>query len=288
MRKYAALISYAGTGFCGWQKQKGSAAEGEPSIQSTVEAALAQISGEEPSVVGSGRTDSGVHSTGQVAHFVLKKREWKPEVLRNGLNSQLPPSIRVAVVREVPLDFHAQRSAEKKRYSYFFQQGSCALPHLEPYSWWIRKRLDLAAMNEALAHLCGEHDFKPFQASGAKPGPTVRKILEAEAVVEPIVFPGMENRVVLPPAEIAAHAGGEVDFRFIRMRVTGTGFLKQMVRGIAGTLLQIGEGRRPASDILEILRTGDRGLVGPTAPARALWLERVWYHELDFSKPEQR
>lgn len=272
MQKFAALISYAGTGFCGWQKQKGSAADGGPSIQSTIEAALERISGETPSVVGSGRTDSGVHALGQVAHFVLKRRAWKPEVLANGLNSQLPVSIRVAGVRAVALDFHAQRSAVRKRYSYFFQQGACALPHLEPFSWWIRRKLDLAAMNEALTHLRGEHDFKPFQASGAKPGPTVRRILDAEARTLPVAFPGIEGE----PARIR-------DFHFVRVRITGTGFLKQMVRGIAGTLLQIGEGRRPSEDMKRILDSGDRSLVGPTAPARALWLERVWYSDFDFS-----
>jgi tRNA pseudouridine38-40 synthase len=161
----------------------------------------------------------------------------------------------------VPIEFHAQRSAQKKQYSYFFQQGSCALPHLEPFSWWIRKTLDQDAMREALGYLVGEHDFKPFQAKGAKVGTTVRTIIEAQVVYEPLQFPGM---------------GGD-RFGFVRVRLLGTGFLKQMVRGIAGTLLEIGENRRPASDMKEILDTLDRSAVGQTAPARALWLERVWY-----------
>ncbi len=272
MFKYAALVSYRGSRYCGWQKQKGSAAEGEPSIQETIEKALTRITGEETSVVGSGRTDSGVHAAGQVAHFLLRKKSWDCGILRKGLNSQLHRSIRVLALQEAPIEFHAQRSAEKKQYSYYFQQGPCELPHLEAYSWWIRKELDLDAMNVALRTLVGRHDFKPFQSSGAKPGPTVREILEGEVSREKVVFPG------------SAHWEG-TGSHLIRVRVVGTGFLKQMVRGIAGTLLQVGEGRRPAVCMEQILRTLDRNEVGPTAPARALWLERVWYKELTFFPP---
>jgi tRNA pseudouridine38-40 synthase len=268
MHKYAALISYAGTRFVGWQKQKGSAAAKGPATQEIFEEALSKIVSEKVSSVGSGRTDSGVHAVGQVVHFVLKRKAWDPDVLRKGLNSQLGQDIRAISVAEVPIDFHAQRSAVRKQYSYYFQQGTCALPHLEPYSWWIRKRLDLEAMNEALGHFRGEHDFKPFQAAGARPGPTVRSVLEAEVVREPIAFPG----------------GGTEGFGFVRVRVVGTGFLKQMVRGLAGTLLQVGEGRREPSCIRDILRSLDRSAVGPTAPGRALWLERVWYDPDPFGR----
>lgn len=267
--KYAALLSYRGSDFCGWQKQKGSAADGSPSIQETVEGALSSMTGETASVVGSGRTDSGVHAAGQVAHFILRNKEWPTEILYNGLNAKLPSSIRVLAVRPVPIEFHAQRSAIRKQYSYYFQQGSCALPHVEPVSWWIRKRLDLEAMNRALGTLVGEHDFAPFQASGAMVKSTVRRILEAEVVWEAMSFPGL--------TEVTGTALG-----FVRVRLVGTGFLKQMVRGIAGTLLQVGEGRRDAACLAEILASGRREDVGPTAPGRGLWLERVWYPDLEW------
>jgi len=259
MWKYAAVISYLGTDFCGWQKQKGF---DKPSIQKTIELALERMTGDVLSVVGSGRTDSGVHASGQVAHFILKQKEWDPRILLRGLNGLLPRSIRVVSLCRVSLEFHAQRSAEKKQYSYYFQQGPCPLPHLEPLSWWIRKPLDLQAMSEALSALVGEHDFKPFQASGAKPGPTVRKILEADITWQPISFPCVSHSLGL-----------------VRVRIVGTGFLKQMVRGIAGTLLQVGEARRPPFCMKEILGSLNRSLVGPTAPARALWLEQVWYRQ---------
>lgn len=267
MWKYALLLSYVGTQYCGWQKQKGSAAEGAPSIQGTISSALRRMTGEEVSVVGSGRTDAGVHAIGQVAHFILHQKEWETFVLHRGLNSLLPSDIQILDIQFVPLDFHAQKSACKKQYSYYFQQGSCALPHLEPLSWWIRKRLDLSAIQEALNRLKGRQDFKVFQAAGAKPGPTVREILEAEVSFEKIVFPHSLNH----------------PFGLVRVRLIGTGFLKQMVRGIAGTLLQIGEGRRKPSCIQELILSGNRSAVGPTAPARALWLEQVWYPELTFS-----
>jgi tRNA pseudouridine38-40 synthase len=264
MQKYAAILSYSGTRFCGWQEQRGPDSGNAPSIQETVQAAVLRMTGEKVSIVGSGRTDSGVHAVGQVAHFILKERDWDPRILFKGLNSLLRSSIQIVEVKRVPIEFHAQRSAVKKQYSYFFQQGPCALPHLEPFSWWIRKPLDQAAMAEAVSYLLGEHDFKPFQAKGAKVGTTVRKILEAEVRYEPLVFP-----------HFSSAAGTE--FGFVRVRLMGTGFLKQMVRGIAGTLLEIGEGRRPATDMRDILVTLDRSEVGQTAPARALWLERVWY-----------
>lgn len=260
--KYAALIAYEGTQYCGWQRQ--AAASGVmPSIQETIEQAIHRITGETPAVVGSGRTDSGVHAVGQVAHFVLTRKRWEPWVLERALSSHLPIDIRVQRIAETSLDFHSQRSAVKKQYSYYFQQGPSSLPHVEPYSWWIRKKLDLDAMNEALSYLVGEHDFKPFQARGSRPGPTVRRILEAEAVIEPLTFPGGQSS--------QAH--------FVRVRLLGTGFLKQMVRGIAGTLLQVGEGRRPPTCTRDILETGNRRDVGQTAPGRALWLEKVWYPE---------
>ncbi|MGZ3687825.1 MAG: tRNA pseudouridine(38-40) synthase TruA [Bdellovibrionota bacterium] len=259
--KYAGTIAYDGTTFCGWQVQKTGKSGVEPSIQETIQAAIQEITGESPSVVSSGRTDSGVHAIGQVIHFALRNKEWDCEILRRGLNHKLRMKIQVLNLTRVAVDFHAQRSAQKKQYSYYFQQGPCPIPHLERFSWWIHKPLDLVAMNSALSHLVGEKDFKAFQASGSKPlKTTVRRILEAEAKWEPVVFP-------MAPEGVG----------FVRVRIIGTGFLKQMVRGIAGTLLQVGEGRRDPDCIREILQKNDRSLVGQTAPARALWLEKVWY-----------
>ena len=267
MWKYSVVLSYLGTDFCGWQVQKDPITSAglqvrvnKPSIQGVLQAALSRITSEPVTVVGSGRTDAGVHAVGQVAHFVLRVKEWETELLKKALNSLLPSSIQVFAVQRVPLNFHAQRSAVKKQYSYYFQQGPCALPHFEPLSWWIRKELDQKAMAKGLAYLRGEHDFKPFQASGSKPGSTVRTLFESEISFESFPF----------PHEVSSSG-------LVRVRLMGSGFLKQMVRGIAGTLLQVGEGRRPPECFQEILESRNRSLVGPTAPARALWLEKVWY-----------
>jgi tRNA pseudouridine38-40 synthase len=203
----------------------------------------------------------------------LKLKEWNPAILYRGLNSLVPPGIRILSVQNVDLGFHAQRSAIHKQYSYFFQQGPAPLPHIAPYSWWIRKELNVGAMNLAAESLKGVHDFKPFQASGAAVKSTVREVFEAEVCEEPIVFPELSL------SETKGYGGGTSKrFVMVRFRIVGTGFLKQMVRSIAGTLLEIGEDRRDVSSILQILKTKDRGQVGITAPGRGLWLERVTYN----------
>jgi tRNA pseudouridine38-40 synthase len=266
--KFAMRLSYLGKNYCGWQVQlhaNPELAPKFPSIQETVEAALSRIIDQPVKVVASGRTDAGVNSVGQVIHFFCEDEKYTPYVFKRGMNSLLPPDIRVMEIYPVAEDFHSQRSATHKQYSFYFQQGPCALPHLMDTTWWINKKLDLEAMREGLSALVGEHDFKPFQASGAPADrSTVRRILEAEISEEKMpVFPGCDL--------------DDLGFSVVRVRIIGTGFLKQMVRGIAGTLLQMGEGYRPASDMKLILDTQDRKKVGPTAAAKGLTLEKVWY-----------
>ena len=167
-------------------------------------------------------------------------------------------------------DFHAQRMALKKQYSFYFQQGPCHVPQLRPYTWWVRRSLDGEKMQEALQYLLGEHDFLPFRAAGAKDTGTIRTLYEAEVTRLAVPQPGCFDP--------------EQHFLW-QVRLVGSGFLKQMVRGVAGTLQQIGSAHRPPSDLHDILQTQDRQKVGPTAPARGLWLDRVWYPsylDLDF------
>lgn len=264
MHKYCLNILYVGTAFLGWQRQ--AKQKQTASIQETLEKALFEITGESCSVVGSGRTDAGVHSIAQVAHFVLKNKHWSASILHRALNAKLPKSIRIAEVNEVSLSFHAQRSAIKKQYSYYFQQGPCSVPQLENLSWWIQKQLNIEAMNEAIQCLIGVHDFKPFQSRGTLLKSTVREIFEAEVSRVPVGFPlGFS---LDPKLE---------NFYLVRVRLVGSGFLKQMVRGISGTLLQIGDGRRPVGHIQAILNSKNRNLVGSTAPGKGLWQEKIWY-----------
>lgn len=261
MKKYAALISYIGTQYCGWQIQTRPDSGALPSIQGAVQEAIAQVCQEKVSVVGSGRTDSGVHAWGQVAHFCLEREDWDVGKLYKGLNSVLPRAIQLLSLQEVREDFHAQRSAEKKRYVYRIQTGDTPLPLYDSTSWWIRRPLDLEGMRRSLQGVLGSHDFKPFQASGAQEmRTTVREILEVDLVHTPV-------------------SEAPEGFGILKVSFTGTGFLKQMVRGLIGTLVQVGEGKRPADVFQSILESGNRPEVGPTAPAKGLWLEKVWYPE---------
>lgn len=272
--KFSMVVTYLGNHYCGWQKQTSQKQTSQKqtskinSIQGTIEKALCTVTRQELiSLVGSGRTDSGVHASGQVAHFTLRSPSlsfsWDSIKLMKGLNSLLPKDIRILRLTPVSLDFHAQRNAEKKQYSYYFHQGPTALPFFLASTWWVQKTLDLEAMSSAVMDLLGSHEFKPFQASGSKIGMnTIRKIYEIEITREKISFP--------PYSELESSYN-------IRLRIVGSGFLKQMVRGIAGTLVKIGLGKFDISTFRKILSTGDRSLLGPTAPARGLWLEKVWY-----------
>lgn len=268
MQKFALLISYVGTSYCGWQKQSGSAASGLISIQKTLEEVIQSITQEKVSTVASGRTDAGVHAAGQVVHFALKRKEWRDDLLMKALNARLPIDIRVTGALRVAESFHAQRSATQKQYSYYFQQGRVAYPHLMPYSLWIRKKLDLIAMNEALKPLIGTHDFKVFQATDASTKiSTTKTIFEAEVTEIPI---GLPMAFDLSQASL------------VRFRVIGSGFLKQMVRSMSGTLLEIGEGKRSATDLMDCVKQKRRELLGRTVLSKGLWLEQVWYEDLRF------
>ncbi len=265
--KFAFRVAYIGKNYCGWQRQSKGGPESPvlPSIQEILEDVLSRITDEKIVIIGSGRTDAGVNSLGQVAHFRTHNLKLTEENLKRGMNTYLPPDIRVMRVDRVADEFHAQRSAIKKQYSYYFQQGPSPLPHLMDNTWWIYRTLDVEAMQKAVKHLLGEHDFKAFQASDANPlKSTVREILEAEVTLEKMPF--------FPGADL-----NEEGYAVIRVRLVGTGFLKQMVRGIAGTLLKVGEGRKNPEEMLEIIEKKDRSRVGTTAPPKGLTLERVWY-----------
>lgn len=279
MKKYVALISYVGTRYKGWQTQAHPTGH-DLSVQETLEATLERVIRQRVHFQASGRTDTGVHAMGQVADFSidwnLGPRAGKPEItpyhLLRGLNTHLPPDIRVLDVRVAPDGFHAQKSAKRKQYSYYIQTGRAPSALHAPFSRFHSGPFDVAAMNEAVQHLVGEHDYKPFQAAGSKPlKTTVRWIYEAEVTecADDVPFPASMDSLKL-----------------IRIRVVGSGFLRHMVRGIAGTLMQVGLGARPPSDMAKILEKQDRALVGPTAAPQGLWLEKVWYPQLNFNEPD--
>jgi len=258
--RYALLISYVGTSFVGWQRQK----HHPLSIQQVLEEAFFAVTQEKIYCISSGRTDSGVHACAQVVHCSLQK-PWIPERLQLACNALLPKTIRILKIKTVSSEFHAQRSALKKQYSYYFQQGLASLPYYEPYTWWIRKHLNIEKMQQSANFLVGIHDFKSFQSSGTLVRSTVREIIEAKVSIQLPNFPDFMSM--------------DKSFYLVRLCLVGTGFLKQMVRTIAGSILQVGECKKSPLWIKKILDSKDRSNAGVAAPARALWLEKVWYSD---------
>ena len=251
------LISYVGTGYSGWQIQE--KPKPPPTVQGALEAALLQISAQHVRVHGSGRTDSGVHAHGQVAHCDVPDAragmDW-----RHSLNAVLPRDIRVLeAVRAAP-DFHARKDALRKTYVYqFWQDRRFMPPHLRPFVWNCGP-LDQNAMRSAIPYLLGTHDFAGLRNAGTDVENTERTLLDARLIE-------------LPPCEFyPPHAP------MLRLAVTADGFLKQMVRNMAGLLAACGQGKMQAEQIPALLAAHDRrALPSVTAPPEGLALARVEY-----------
>ena len=242
--KYKLTLQYDGTRYAGWQIQRD-----RPTVQGLLREAVTTIAGEEVSVVGAGRTDSGVHAVQQVAHLVLSQ-PMLPLRLLQSLNGILPWDVRVLRVNRVSADFHAQRDARRKRYEYRIWNGPVLPPFLHGRILHLRSALNALSMRSAADSLCGAHDFSGFAASTTRVKSKTRTVFLSEVV--------KRGRTLL-------------------YRVEADGFLHHMVRNIVGTLIQIGRGKRPPNDMERILRSRDRRLAGPTAPAEGLFLMRVWY-----------
>ena len=243
-------IAYDGTGLVGWQRQP----EGT-SVQGLLEDALARLTGtDHVSVTGAGRTDAGVHARGQVASVALATRLSAAD-LQRGMNALLPPAVRVMSLEAVEPTFHARFAAKTKRYDYHLIVGAMVSPFDVRYAWHVPYPLDVAAMRSALPALEGCHDFAAFQSTGSDIDGTVRTLYEVRLDDEPA--DGGSRRLVLS--------------------LTGDGFLRHMVRAIAGTVVEIGRGRWPATHLAAVLASGDRARAGPTAPPQGLFLVSVRY-----------
>ncbi len=243
-RNIRLVLVYDGGGYHGWQVQPGVL-----TIQQVVEDILSRIIQERVRVKAAGRTDAGVHALFQVVNFSTHSG-LAPQVLLRALNALLPPDIRVIWSEEVPSSFHSRFSAEAKTYQYCIWNSPVACPFLNRYSWWIPMQLDLEAMRKAASQIIGEHDFVAFKASGSDAKNTVRRVLEC---------------------------GWNESGPMLRFSVKATGFLRYMVRGLVGTMVEIGLGKRPPEDLLQVIESRERSLAGPTAPARGLFLARVFY-----------
>ena len=244
MRTIRLLIEYEGTDYLGWQRQP----QGM-TVQQALEEAVERITGAMPAVIGAGRTDSGVHAFGQVAHFKTAS-DLPPERLMAGMNAVLPEDIVVKALSEAPEGFHARFSARGKRYEYTIWNDRVR-PVLERrFCWHVQKALDVDAMRDATQHLTGTHDFTAFQSAGAESKTTVRTVSLAEWATD-------------SPRLIFA--------------IEADAFLYNMVRAIVGTLVEIGSGKRAPEEMRAIIQSGDRGMAGPTAPPHGLCLMRVDY-----------
>ena len=254
MSTFKITLAYDGTDFIGWQRQANGA-----SIQGLLEDALKRLDERDVTVHGAGRTDAGVHALGQVASFSLA-RAVTPDVVRRSLNSMLPPEVRVLTAEHVPDTFHARFDARSKTYRYRIWNADVLDPFEHGRVWHVVHPLDVDAMRDGAGRLVGQHDFAGFQGTGSEVVTTVREVLRSE--------------VITTEDDTLRVLRGE---SLISYEITGDGFLRHMVRAIAGSLVEIGRGRRPPAWIDEVLASRDRSAAGQTAPAEGLFLVRVAY-----------
>jgi tRNA pseudouridine38-40 synthase len=245
MPSFRITLAYDGTDFVGWQRQAAGT-----SVQGVLEEAAGALDEREVTVTGAGRTDAGVHALGQVAAFTLQRVIAADAVLR-AMNARLPETVRVLEVAEVPASFHPQFDACAKTYRYRMWNAASMSPFERRYAWHLPGRLDLDAMRAAAALIAGEHDFAAFQGTGSDVATTVRTVF-ASAVHNP------------QPA-------------LLEYEISGSGFLRHMVRAIVGSLVEVGRGRQPPDWLARVIASRDRGAAGQTAPASGLFLVGVDY-----------
>lgn len=248
-------VSYDGTSYCGWQKQNHGTVQ---SVAWVLEKALSSILNEKIKLFGSGRTDAGVHAMNQVCHFDTTK----PEAFFFNLdfcwavNSKLPPSVVVKDAWIAPKEFHATITSTHKTYRYIIKNSNRPSAILNRYAHWVRDKIDIDYLNSLCEHLVGTKDFASFQSVGSEVAHTVRTIYRA--------------RWVSPKPGI------------LEFRITGSGFLKQMVRNIVGTQLQLEKTKENPEKLKEIISLKDRQRAGAPAPAQGLYMWKVYYPlELD-------
>jgi tRNA pseudouridine38-40 synthase len=239
------VLEYDGTRYVGWQVKPNG-----PSIRAEVDRPSATLHHAPRRVTASGRTDAGVHATGQVVSFP-EELPLPLQAYARGLNALLPPDIAVRAASFEPDGFDARRSARGKRYRYRIENAPVRAPLSRLQAWQVFPPLDVAAMRAAAVHLVGRHDFAAFQASDCEARHAVRHVTRLD---------------------VEGETGGRIDFT-----IEATAFLKHMVRNIVGTLAEVGRGRRPAADVAAVLASRDRARAGPTAPPQGLCLERVFY-----------
>lgn len=244
MRTIKLIIEYDGTNYAGWQVQPNGLA-----VQQVLEEALARMLGAPARLHSSGRTDAGVHARGMVAAF-RTDLELPLSAFSDGLNTLLPPDVAVKDASEAPPEFNPRYDALGKHYRYTIYNGQRRSPLVRFHAWHLRRKLDIEAMREAAGHFVGEHDFASFRTTGCAARTTVRRIYSMDIVQS---------------------------CDSIHIDVRGSGFLRNMVRIMAGTLVEVGLGKRAPDAIVAILAGDEGACAGATAPAHGLCLMEVVY-----------
>lgn len=256
MPRFALLIDYDGTPFNGWQRQS----QGQPSVQQAVEDALAKLEPRPHTIAAAGRTDAGVHATGQVAHADLA-RDWDPFRLSEALNHHLKPApVAILKAARVTEDFHARFSATERRYTFRLIARRAPLTHDRGRAWHILNPLDADAMRAAAAHLIGLHDFTTFRSTLCQSKSPVKTLDEITIDTRPVP--------------------GGTEYRF---HLRARSFLHNQVRSIVGTLERVGAGSWQPADVKAALDARDRAACGPVCPPQGLYLTRVIYPEDPFA-----
>jgi tRNA pseudouridine38-40 synthase len=271
MRNIRLTLAYDGTAYVGWQYQPNGV-----SVQSVVEAGIREFSGAKVSLIAAGRTDAGVHALGQVASFQTESAI-PCQGFRAGLQAYLPRDVLVVDADEVPLDFHATYAAKRKRYRYVIQNARASHPFLRNNVHEYHAPLDDAAMHAAAQVLVGRHDFRAFETQHPNTASSVRTVFELTVSRMAEWTPWSADRPARPPRDDAPRSPPNAAGEFIAIDIVADGFLYNMVRTIAGTLIRVGERKWDADRLREILKRGERPLAGPTAPACGLYLVRVDY-----------
>ena len=273
MPTFKITLAYDGTNYVGWQRQGAGT-----SVQGLIEEALRELEGREVTLHGAGRTDAGVHALGQVASCALE-REIEADVLVRALNARLPLDVRVMSAEAVSPGFHARFHATAKTYRYRIHNADLMSPFDRHYAWHVFGALDAVAMDTAARILEGRHDFAAFQTGPGTTRTTERTVARSRvtrstlAAEDAMGRDGHARAVLRVPRVVRS---GDV----ITYEITGDGFLRHMVRAIAGTLVEIGRGRWTIEEMREVLDSRDRGRAGPTAPAWGLFLVGVEYGDL--------
>ncbi len=250
-RNIKLLIGYDGTEFSGWQRQKNSR-----TIQGEIEHILIGMTKEEVLLNGAGRTDAGVHADGMVAHFHTTSAISSNDFLR-GLNAMLPSAIRIFAAEETAITFHARFSAIGKQYQYEIYTGKIHHPRLRLHTLHVTCPLDFEAMRKCLGVIKGTHDYSSFENSGSRDKTAYSKRGAVRTIHEALL---VENNKEL-----------------LSLQFHGDGFLRNMIRNLVGTLLQVGRRAITPQEFAAILAAKDRTMAGPTAPAHGLWLKQVFY-----------